>query len=257
MSNRGDLARMSLRATLRVGALVVLAGLALSACRKKTAPEYYQLESNASILADRDGDDAWAGDEMSSVLTSLRAIDPEAVEGPKAQALISKIEAQRARVAKDKAEAAAAITNVAPRVTVRLFDDPKNAAAAAAAPTPDASVPDRPWGGMAVADFQKRFGSCMTAEGEKQVPGLGAAMVFAVKNDVPSCRKTYGLPDDGSVRQTYVFRNEQLAAQHTEQRTRTVLDAGPGEYLLVDAGEEPRLTVIPQIRDVGGADAGS
>jgi hypothetical protein len=248
---------MSLRATLRVGALVVLAALVLSGCRKKSAPQFYQLESNVTILADRDGDDAWSGDEMSTALAALKAIDPEAVEGPKAQALITKIEGERQRVAREKAEAEAVVAKVVPRPTVRLFDEPKGTggASGASVATPDASVPDRPWGGMSVADFQKHFGRCMTNEGEQAVVGLGQATVFSVKGDDAACRKLYGLPDDGSVRQTFAFRNDQLANQRTESHTRTILDAGPPVYTVVDAGIEQRLAIFPQIRDV--PDAGS
>ncbi len=244
------------RATLRVGALVVIAGLALSGCRKKSAPQYYQLESNVTILADRDGDDAWSGDEMTAALTALKAIDPEAVEGPRAQALITRIESERGRVEREKAAATQAAAVVTPRATVRLFDE-KNAGAGtdggAAGSTPDASVPDRPFGGMALADFQKLFGGCMSAEGEQPVPGLGPAKVFSVKNDDAACRTRYGLPDDGSVKQTYAFKNDQLASQHTESHTRVLLDAGQPEYLVVDAGVEQRLSILPQIRDVPDA----
>ncbi len=231
--------------SLRWQTLLVVCVLALAACRKKSAPEYYQLESNVSILSTRDGDEAWGSDEMGQTLAALKKVDPEAVEGPKAQALVAKIEGERARVAREAAEAEAAAKVPSPP-NVRLSERPSSAPP----PEPvDAGRPERPYLGMSQGEFKSLFGACMQPEGEQPVPGLGTVVAWSVRGTDAACRKKYGLVDE-SVRHLYLFQNNQLSAERTEQRTTVILDGGV-VLTVLDAGyEEAGRSVLPRIVDL-------
>jgi hypothetical protein len=230
---------------MRLQTLLVVCLLGLGACRKKTAPEYYQLESNVSILSTRDGDDAWGSDEMEQTLAALKKVDPEALEGPKARALISQIETERARVAREAAAAEAA--RAVPSPPAERFTETKTNAQPVPSEPLDAGKPERPYLGMSQGEFKSLFGACMQLDGELPVPGLGTTTAWSVRNTDSACRKKYGLVDE-TVRHFYLFQNNQLSAERTEQRTTVTLDAGV-IITVLDAGEAYR-TLLPRIVDV-------
>jgi hypothetical protein len=222
------MARVDVRSDVRVLLMLLLcAGLALSACRKKSAREYYQLESTYSIMVARDGDDAYADPVMDQVLTQLRAIDPATVEGPKAAELAQKIDAERGRLAAEKAAAAAELAAQAAAAAnakslPSLLDAPQNR------PPPDAVAavdagPGTPYAEMAISEFNKRFGACMDPPAESEVPGLGKTVTFAVKKTT-ACATQFKVPDD--TRLLYVFKDGVLRGERTEKKTLVMLDAG-------------------------------
>lgn len=203
---------------------ILLVGLGLGGCRKKSAPEFYRLESRATILADRDGDEGRLSDEMGEIITELQAIPADRLEGPRARALAEALVAERARLLQERAPARAA--EVDARATefvpsLALAAEPRDAEAADAGLAPDAG-PGRPWLNMALAEFRARFGVCMEASGELDVPGQGRLRAWEVLR-TPTCMVRYSLDED--TRHFFLFREDRLALERTEQRLR--FDAGP------------------------------
>lgn len=191
---------------------------ALPGCRKKSAPQFYQLESTWSIMVARDGDDAYQDPVMDQVVTGLEQIPPDAIEGPKASELLAKIAGERARLAAEKAAAekleAAAATERASLPS--LFEPPAAAPAAdpAAARAAVDAGPPRPFSGMTREAFQKAWGDCTEAAGELEVPGLGAMTGFAVQ-DRYACRQRLGVPEDA--RHVFLFKDGKLKVERTEK----------------------------------------
>ncbi|MEW5740455.1 MAG: hypothetical protein AB1938_16125 [Myxococcota bacterium] len=225
----------------RLAILVLAVAAALSGCRKKTAPEFYELESSYSIMVARDGDDAYASEEMDRVLEGLKKIPADAVEGPRASSLVTTITTERARVAREAQEREAALAaaeqpSQAPPSGPSLFEPIKAPAPAAGADGQDAgAIPTRPWGGMTEAELQKHFGSCFTAGPPKTIPGHPEGSSFRV-NDDAACRQKFGSTDPNT--STFlVFVKDALIGQTTEQKT--VIPGKPpppGPPVYVDAG---------------------
>ncbi len=235
-----------------VTVVVVVTALALGGCRKKSAHEFYELESRATILIARDGDEGLMSDEMTSVLAALKVIPTDTVEGPKARALLEKIEADRHEFFQKRLEAERAqAATQAPRPSRDdLAPSPAPAPRVEAPEVPDAG-PSMPWGNMTLAEFQQRFGVCMEGAGEKEVPGQGRMTAFEVIK-TPTCIVKYGIPDE-ETRHFYLFREGRLAAERTEQRVVTFVDAGR-------AAAPPRIEPPPSpyvmgMPTGGGADA--
>lgn len=209
-----------------VAVVLLLVGLGLSGCRKKAAHEFYGLESRATILVARDGDDGLLSDEMTEIIAALKAISPEAVEGPKAHELWSKLELDRQRLTTERAAAAAALTARAaqapapPPMDVARPPEPK----ADVPEAPDAGRPGRPWANMTLAEFQEHFGTCMDGVGERDIPGRGRMQAWEVIR-TPTCATTYGIPNEDT-HHLFLFLNGRLAGERTEQRTLTIIDAG-------------------------------
>jgi hypothetical protein len=202
-------------------ALALVAGLGLSGCRKKSALEFYELESRATILVSRDGEAGLMSEEMGELLAKLKAIPGDTVEGPKASELWAKLEADRQALLQQRAEAAA-IAQVRPADVPYEPPAPPRPAASIEA-KPDAG-PTRPWGNMSLTEFQARFGGCMQAIGDKEVPGRGVLQGWEVLA-TPTCMVQYGIPSD-DVHHFFLFRDGKLALERTEQRLTTIVDAG-------------------------------
>lgn len=206
--------------------LCVLEALALSGCRKKTAPEFYKLESQQSVLISADGDDAYLSEEMTSVITGLQAIPEDAVEQPKATALATKLAAEQARV---KAERALAEVPKPP--AVNPFEGRELSAAAEPPPARAEPMPDadedagpppvvQPWPGMDEQVFVQRYGTCFTAGGKTILPDGKPATTYALKGS-GDCQKQYGGAD---TRLSYLFTAKGLWGKTSE--TTSVVDAG-------------------------------
>ncbi|MEW6430982.1 MAG: hypothetical protein AB1730_05680 [Myxococcota bacterium] len=248
---------------MRRVAILLMGLLVVSGCRKKTAPEFYQLESSYSILVARDGDDAYVSDEMAQVLEGLKQISPDAVEGPKAAALVAKIQSERDRVEREAkaAEAALAAAGRPPEsppatsfsaTPTGLGDAPPAGADTGAADVADAAR-RKPWGGMSVAEFQRMYGDCFEAGSDKALPGQAPGTAMKVKDDA-ACRAEFGSSDpDTSV--FYVFGKDGLAGQLSEKRTvketvtqkpaPTPVDAGPSTFLLIPGAPLPEGLQAP------------
>lgn len=209
-----------------VAVVLLLVGLGLSGCRKKAAHEFYDLESRATILVARDGDDGLLSDEMTEIIAALKAIAPDAVEGPKAHELWSKLESDRQRIMRERAAAAATLTGHAaqapapPPMEVARPTGPKTEAPEA----PDAGRPERPWANMTLAEFQDHFGTCMDGVGERDIPGRGPMQAWEVIR-TPTCTIKYGIPNENT-HHLFLFQNGRLAGERTELRTITIIDAG-------------------------------
>lgn len=154
--------------TMRVFLLVILA---LSGC-KKSSKEFYEGQRRYDVLVAREGDDAFLTAEMGEVSQALSAVPSNAIEKPKADALVAKIASERARIeaaraadarAQAAAEAAAQNPPAFPvGMGTRPPEPPKEVAVVAAV---DAGAAEPfPFGGMSLAEFRKQFGSCVRGE---------------------------------------------------------------------------------------------
>jgi len=212
----------------RVAILLMLLAAA-SGCRKKTAPQFYELESTYSILVAREGDDAFAEPEMDRVLAGLEQIPADTVEGPKAASLVATIKAERdraAREAKAREAALAAATAVPTSVPTAPSLFPKEKPAdTPPAEAPDAGAPARPWGGMTTAELKQHFGACFVPGPNKTLPGQPEGTSMQVKDD-PKCRASLGSVDPNSTT-FYVFVKDALVGQVTE--TRRAPEAAPSK----------------------------
>ncbi|GMU62557.1 MAG: hypothetical protein AMXMBFR34_43200 [Myxococcaceae bacterium] len=220
----------------RVALLLALALLA-SGCRKKSAPEFYDLESSYSVMVASDGDDAYGTAEMDRVLAALQAIPPDTIEGPKAAALVTTIQAERNRIAQEVAEREKALAAVdRPPDPMppgpSLFPPPKDEADGGEV---DAGL-RKPWGGMTIAEFQQLYGACFVAGPKKTLPGQGEGTSFVVK-DEPKCRAAFGVTDP-SVDTFYVFVKDGLVAQTNERKP-------------VEAPPEKKQPEPPPVEDAG------
>lgn len=239
---------------MRHVAILLMGLLAVSGCRKKTAPEYYELESSYSIMVARDGDDAYVSEEMGQVLAKLKQISPDTVEGPRAAGLVAKIEGERERVereAKAAEEALAAAGRPAEPPSGPSFSPTPTGPGDAPPAAADAGAADagrrKPWGGMSVAEFQRMYGDCFEAGADKALPGQAPGTAMKVKDDA-ACRAEFGSSDpDTSI--FYVFGKDGLAGQLSEKRTvketvtqtpaPTPADAGSSTFLLVPGAPLP------------------
>lgn len=230
--------------------LCVLQAVLLSGCRKKTAPEFYKLESDQSVLVSRDGDEAWTSAEMSAILAGLQAIPEDAVEKPRAVALAAKIAAERARVEADRVVVPAKPPPVDPfagRIPSRepapepAPVDPGEQAAPAL--VVDAGPPSQPWPGMDEKSFVTHFGRCFSAGPKATLPDGKPATAYVLSSSA-DCQKEFGAPN---TRLSYLFTDKGLWGKSAE--TTQVVDAGtittPGAPPGPPAPPRPEIITIP------------
>jgi hypothetical protein len=233
---------MSMRAFVTV---LLCATLAFTGCRKKSALEFYKLESTYSVMTARDGEEAYEDPAMDEVVAGLKAIGEDTVEGPKAVALLAKIAAERARLAQEKAAAEAelaAAQAAAKRTLPSLIETQKDPTTPPAiAPTPSAvdAGPTRPYQGMTRAEFDKAFSACTESAGEIDVPGQGPMQGAAVQ-DRYSCRQQFSVPE--GTRYVFLFKDGKLKVERTEQLPAPVAPPKPAQP--VDAGP-PAVFYLP------------
>jgi hypothetical protein len=193
-------------------------------CRKKTAPQFYELESKYSVSLARDGDDAYATPEMDQLVTGLSAIGEDTVEGPKAKQLVETIERERERLRREKDEAQRAIQ---PTVVPTLPPEPvKNPGAGAGVPEAavDAGKPSEPYGNMPLAEFRALFGACMVEVGSVDLTGKPGKGLGFTTQDSAQCKSQ--LHQDDATKVTYVFADERLTERKIERTVQTIIDAG-------------------------------
>ncbi|MCA2979488.1 MAG: hypothetical protein INH41_21850 [Myxococcaceae bacterium] len=189
--------------------LCVVVGVGLSGCRAKSYPAFYEAERSYQVLVAREGDDAYPAPEMDQVLAALKATPPGSREGPKAQALVATIEQERARVERERAEAARPpVAEVSPEV---VFPPSPPSPPAPPEPAPAAEkAPDEPatpQPGMPERDFQRRFGSCVTGPEVITLPE-GKAPAYTSLDD-ERCRKLLGV----TVATKFFFIDAKLAGR--------------------------------------------
>ena len=166
--------------------------LLLTGCRKKSSPEFYKLEGAQDVLIDQRGDDAYVAPEMASIIAGLAAVPDDALEKPRAQALVTKLVAGAARVKAERTEppklpAVDPFPGLAPYVAP--VDPPP--------PAPVEEVVDageaEPWAGMDEATFAKRYGTCFSkgpnTEVSRGVPATSQVLASSV-----DCQKRLGTP---------------------------------------------------------------
>lgn len=201
--------------------------LLLSAC-KKSSPEFYKLESQQSLLVAREGDDAWVNPEMDAIVQSLQAIPENAIEQPRAAALIAKVAAEQARVRAERAKPP-------PPPPVDPFADRYPApsperVAPPQAPTESAedpsaqdagSTPTQPWPGVDEKTFVAVFGNCFSAGPKATLPDGKPASSYVLATS-PDCQKQHG-GAKGAVT-SYLFTEKGLWGRATQ--TTEVRDAG-------------------------------
>lgn len=239
---------------LALGLFVLVALMLAGGCRKKSAPQFYELESTSSILIAREGDDAWESDEMDRVLEGLKAIPTDALEADKVSELIKKIEGERARLKQERASDEAdtkASEAKRPQLPRLIADVPEDAGSEGEV---DAG-PDLPYAEMPISLFNKRFGACMEPVVEGEQPNLGKVLLFTVRS-TDDCRARFKVPADSKL--TYVFKDGVLRGERTERRTDAGLyippppppppveDAGPAQLQFVIPGTPAPQPAPPQ-----------
>lgn len=214
---------------------LVLVVLVLSAagCRKKSAPEVYRLEGDVEVLVTREGDPAWESEEMAAVERQLGAIPADVVEAPRAQALLAKIQTQRARVKAEREALEAKPPELAPPPR---DDSPSLGAGAGEAPSGDevdaGSPVAAPTLGMSESAFLAAFGSCFKAGPAVEVPDAGRGSSHVVLGK-PECEARFG--EKGSI-VAWVFVDGKLSGRRFE-------GAPTVEY--IDAGSPPPKVLPP------------
>ncbi len=201
-----------------------------SGCRKKSAPEFYRLEGDVTVLEAREGDDAWESPEMAEVERALSAIPADVIEAPKVQGLLAKVRAERARVVAER-EA----RRPRPSEPTR-FERPDEPGATTDEPgteaEDDAGAPRDPVLGMSEADFLAAFGGCFKSGPAVDVPdaGRGPSHVVLAR---PDCEGRFG--EKGST-VSYVFSDGKLSGRRFE---------GPPSIEFHDAGSPPPRVLPP------------
>lgn len=236
---------------MRIALLVgVLLCAALSGCKKKTSAEYYRLEGEHSVLVTREGDAAYESAEMVGIIAGLRAVPADAVEKPKADALLATIANEQARVLRERTPP--------PGNSIPTDDVTARFAAMKAArednPTQNAVVepvdagpaePAEPYRGMAEADFVKVFGRCYERGEPSPMSDGGSFTTQRLRADA-KCQAQYGTP--GAVT-SWLFDDNGLNGKlvETTRRETTVVDSGAGEQLTVPqpVPEPQPILVIP------------
>lgn len=213
---------------MRAAAVALSLCLLLSGCRKKTAPEFYRLESDYSVLVTREGDDAYESPELATIVAGLQAISANAAERPRADTLLATIAAETQRVQKERA--ATAQNAAAPEANAdALYAALKRAPTEKPEPVAEVkepaaeqdagSQPLEPYRGMSEADFVKTFGGCFQKAGAVTLPD-GAKATAQKPLATPACTRW------GSAQ--WVFNDKGLIGQLTQQsETRTTETVKP------------------------------
>ncbi|MBL8920726.1 MAG: hypothetical protein JNJ54_17820 [Myxococcaceae bacterium] len=250
---------------MRTTALILLALLsvtALGGC-KKSSKEYFEAQRRFDSLTAQEGDDAYLMPEMEQVSQTLAAVPTRAFEYDRAQALLAKISAEKARVAQERASAV--VVKPADEPQVPDFRRPEAVAipSAAAVDPFDGGVPELvPTGGMPEALFKEQFGDCVSGPQPIKVDGQGEVPAYQVNETAPCFKK---LKVEGPSR--FFFVNGALAGRLSSTRTvtRTILDGGAGgtveqpptQFLVVPGAPLPPGAAAPTAPAPGTLPAGS
>lgn len=211
---------------MRVLLVCLVASLVLAGCRKKSNPEFYKLEGAQSVLVTREGDDGWVSPEMDTIVSGLQAIPADALEKPRAEALVATIAAEQARVKRERTPVAPPPAQPDPfagRTTVT--PEPQGQEEEPSAPeggeAVDAGEPAQPWTGMDEKKFLARFGSCFKAGAPITLPTGQPASSYVLLVNKPECQKQFGAPN-GVL--SYLFTEKGLWGKATE--TTQIVDGG-------------------------------
>lgn len=199
-----------MRALTVLALALVIAGT--SGCRKKSYKAFYDAERSYRVLVAQEGDDAFLTSEMEQVLVVLRAVPPGAPEEAKAQALVTSIEQERARITAERAQEAAAKAEGAAPPTQADFGTPsaiESPPAAAVEAVP--AGPGTPQPGMDETEFKRQFAACVTGPEVIELP-TGKHPAYTGADD-ERCRKRLGT----SATTKFFFINNKLAGRAISQ----------------------------------------
>ncbi len=233
---------------MRFALVLVCVLTSLAGCRKKTAPEFFKLESQQSVLIAREGDDAYVSAEMDSIIGGLEAIPGDAREKPRAVDLVQRLSAEKARVAAERVPRPPPPPPADPfagREPAPVAVDPAEPAPAGE-DVPDAG-PSEPFTGMDEATFKRFFGTCFSP-GPKTEIAKGTPATTQVLASNPDCQKRFGTPGGTT---TYVFVDGGVAGKMVE--TYVVVDAGFREVTRPAAPPPPPPDAGPPILTIPGA----
>lgn len=240
---------------MRTLVAVLLVGLALlsSGCGKKSSKEYFEAQRRYESLVTQEGEDAYLTVEMKQISDALAAVPTRALEYERAQALVAKITAERARLEQERAALAKVPTNDGPPTMPAMPPSllPKEVPGARLDEVPTVTGDEAPTGGMLEALFKEKYRACVT--GPEQVPVEGQGQVPAYKVDETSaCMKKLGVTGPSK----FFFVKGALAGRISSSvtRTTTIVDGGgptvvPGpsqEYLGVPGAPRPGAVAPPQ-----------
>jgi len=211
---------------MRAAAVALSVCLLLSGCRKKSAREYYRLESDYSVLVSRDGDAAYNEPELTTIVEGLKAIPEEALERPKAEALLATIATETARVRKENpAPAPVEVPKGNAEALYAGLQQARQEQADAVAAAADAAVKyTEPVKGMSEADFVKTWGDCFE-KGENVTLPDGRAAASQRVRDLTMCQAKWGNAMWVFDAQGLIGKLVNAAASSSSSETK-VLDAG-------------------------------
>ena len=213
---------------MRAAAVALSLCLLLSGCRKKTAPEFYRLDGDYSVLVSREGDDAYGSPELATIIAGLQAIPSDAVERPRADALLAKIDAEARRVKQERAEttiAAVPKATVSPDTVYAGLQQQRAEEAAATAAAQDAGAAVlAPFKAMTEAAFVKAFGACFQKGDTVTLPEGGEA-ASQRPLDTTACEQRWGTA-------LWVFGAQGLIGQLVQNKA----SSASTETKVVDAG---------------------
>ncbi len=221
-------------------------------CRKQSSAEFYRLEADYSILVAREGDDAYGTGQMERILNGLENVPAEALEGPRAVALVATIKAEQERVRAERLPAPPVQQPASPFLGVE-----SSAAPATKEPVDSGTVdagPPEPFAGMAEKDFLAFYGSCFEAGPATNIDGgRGTSHVLVAR---PECQKRFGTVGSTT---SYLFVGSGLWGKRTETTTWVEVDAGtriqavprpsedetPQPLLVIPGAPMPQPTEVP------------
>lgn len=234
---------------------VLIVGLALlvSGCGKKSSKEYFEAQRRYESLVTQEGEDAYLTVEMKQISEALAAVPARALEYDRAQALVAKITAERARVEQERAEAARVPTSDGPSAMPPMPPSllTKQEVPGAVLDEADAGVGDElPEAGMLEALFKEKYGPCVGGPEQYEVAGQGLVPAYKVVES-PVCLKKLGV----TTPTRFFFVKGGLAGRvsSTVTRTTTILDGGgpttittpPQAYMGVAGAPLPGAVVPP------------
>jgi len=207
--------------------IAAIAAVALSGCRKKSSPEFYDAQTEYTGLVDRLGDDAYTDDEMDHVKQLLGVVPPDALEAGDAKKLLAEIESNTNRVLAAQGATAKPGPSVPGEAPPLPPDTPAagTAVGSAAGAQADGGSQVRPHAGMTEDEFKQLFGDCVASAGEASMPGISDKGAAWAVNDDDACRQKLGAAPGTS----YVFVKGTLRGmmQRSLTETREAVDAGP------------------------------
>lgn len=189
-------------------ALMIVCLVAATACRKKSSPQFFDAQGRYAVISAKLGDDAYDDPELSEIETMLRDVPAQAKEYEQAQALLTTIGAEKARVRAEKAALAQPVV-AAPEPLFPPAPPREVPAAEEGKPTVDAGF--SPHIGMSIDAFLAAYSACMSATEDVLMPGAKQpGQAFAVRK-TKVCLDQFGGTEKFT--RLFVFVDRKLAGE--------------------------------------------